>query len=201
MASAAIVPALPGWHAAAVAEASRADGGTRVDGGTPVGAGAAAPPDAALAAARAGMAWGALASGIALAHAGLGAVHGIAAALGAAFPVHHGTACGMLLSATTRANIEALTRQAPHAPALARYADAGRLVAGDPGLADGPARAALVAWLADLTAALGLPRLRDAGVGEGDIAGLVAELRGSSMRTNPIVLSDDEIAGILRASR
>jgi alcohol dehydrogenase len=169
--------ALPAWHAAAVVGAS---------------------PEAS-AAARAAMSWAACCSGIALANAGLGAVHGIVAALGAAFPVPHGTGCGILLAATTRANLAALAARAPGSPALARYADAGRILAGDRALSDERARHALQATLDAWTAALRIPRLADFGAAPADLPGLVAESRGSSMRTNPVVLTDTEIAGILAA--
>jgi hypothetical protein len=36
--------------------------------------------------------------------------------------------------------------------------------------------------------------------GFGTLAGLVAESRGSGMRTNPILLADEEVAGILAAT-
>jgi len=51
-----------------------------------------------------------------------------------------------------------------------------------------------------LTARLGIPRLSAYGVTESSIPALVADSRGSSMKTNPVALTDDEIAAILRAS-
>ncbi|HEX7949675.1 MAG TPA: iron-containing alcohol dehydrogenase [Candidatus Limnocylindrales bacterium] len=175
---AAIGPALPAWHAAA----------------------RAGSPPSETAAARAAMAWGALASGIALANAGLGAVHGMIAALGVRHGIHHGTGCGILLPGATRVNVTALRERDPEGAALRKYADVGRLLVGEPGLEPGAAIDALVDWLASLAGRLALPRLGDIGVGEADIAVLVAESRGSSMRTNPITLDDQEIARILAAS-
>ncbi len=164
------------------------------------GAASAGEPLEVTAAARSSMAWAALCSGIALANAGLGAVHGLVAPLGALASVPHGTGCGILLAATTRANIAALTaRGAPDSPALARYATAGRLLAGDPALPDQDARDALVDVLAAWTAALGLPRLRDYGIGAADLPRIVADARGGSMRTNPVVLADTELSAILAA--
>jgi len=164
------------------------------------GAASAGAPPGVSAGARSRMAWAALASGIALANAGLGAVHGLVAPLGAQAPVPHGTGCGILLAATTRANIAALTaRSAPDSAALARYATAGRLLAGDPALPDQDARDALLETLAGWTVALGLPRLRDFGIGAADLPRIVADARGSSMRTNPVVLTDAELDRILRA--
>src|SRR3972149_5712306 len=93
--------------------------------------------------ARAAMSWAACCSGIALANAGLGAVHGIVAALGAAFPLPHATGCGILLAEATRTNLAALASRAPGSPALSRYADAGRVLAGDRAPPGGPARGAL----------------------------------------------------------
>ncbi|MBI3748144.1 MAG: iron-containing alcohol dehydrogenase, partial [Chloroflexi bacterium] len=76
----------------------------------------------------------------------------------------------------------------------------GRLLVADPSLGGDEAADALVDWLVTLATRLGLPRLGDVGVREADIAALVADSRGSSMRTNPIVLDDSEIAAILTSS-
>jgi len=152
------------------------------------------------AAARERMAYAALCSGICLAQAGLGAVHGLASPLGAQFPIPHGVACGATLAATTRVNIAALEARDPGSAALERYADAGRLLAGRPVAAGAGAGAALVAVLELLTVGLDIPRLSVFGITESSVPALVADGRGSSMKTNPAILTDDEIASILRAS-
>ena len=151
-------------------------------------------------AARSRMAYAALLSGICLAHAGLGGVHGLASPLGAQFPVPHGAACGATLAAVTEANVFALRFRDPGAPALARFAVLGRLLAGRPGAEDAAATDALVDTLRDWTERLGVPGLACWGVGAADIPALVADARGSSMRTNPVVLSDEELAAVLTAS-
>ncbi|GAB4175005.1 MAG: iron-containing alcohol dehydrogenase [Rhodocyclaceae bacterium] len=151
------------------------------------------------AAGREQMAWAALASGICLAQAGLGSVHGLASPLGAFFPIPHGVVCGTLVAAATRANIEVMQAREPDNPALAKYARAGRLLSGEAAAGDDAARALLVETLIGWTRRLALPRLGELGVGEADIGRIVAASRGSSMKTNPVVLSDAEIAAILRA--
>ena len=85
---------------------------------------------------------------------------------------------------------------------MGRYAELGRLLAGRGAatLADADARVALVRLLGDWSARLAVPRLSAFGVTETDIPAIVADSRGSSMKTNPIVLTDDEITAILRAS-
>ncbi len=147
---------------------------------------------------RAGMAYAALLSGIALAQVGLGSVHGLAAPLGAFFPIPHGVVCGTLVAEASRINIAALGARAPDHPALAKYADVGRLLAGR-AMPDAEARAALVETLEDWTRRLHLPRLREYGVDAADVGRIVAHSRGSSMKTNPIALTDQEIAELVRA--
>lgn len=149
-------------------------------------------------AARARMALAALLSGICLAHAGLGAVHGLASPLGALFPIPHGVACGALLAAASAVNIKALEERQPGSPALARYATAGRLLARSVApVTDVEARAALLDLLREWTRRLGLPGLSAFGVGPSDTPRLLTDGRGGSMRTNPIELTDAELTRLL----
>jgi alcohol dehydrogenase len=147
---------------------------------------------------RAQMAYAALLSGITLAQVGLGSVHGLAAPLGAFFPMPHGVVCGTLVAMCTEANIRVLQERQPDSPALVRYAQIGRLLLDIPMLDDDAARNGLVALLNGWTERLGLPRLSHYGMGPADIPRVVANCRGSSMKTNPIVLRDEEVADILR---
>jgi alcohol dehydrogenase len=137
--------------------------------------------------ARAKMAYASLVSGICLAQTGLGAVHGLAAPLGAFFPIPHGVACGTLLAAATRVNLAALRRRDPQSEALAKYDEVRRLF----GATD------LAAMLAGWTERLALPRLSAWRTTTTDFPRIIADARGSSMKTNPIDLSDGEIAQIL----
>jgi alcohol dehydrogenase class IV len=149
------------------------------------------------AAARGQMAYAALTSGITLAQTGLGSVHGLASPLGAFFPIPHGTVCGTLVAAATEVNLAALTERDREGPALRKYAQAGRLLAGEVHLDDDSARVALVRVLSEWTARLHLPPLRAYGVAATDLERIVANSRGSSMKTNPVVLSDAEIRSVL----
>ncbi|HXH03042.1 MAG TPA: iron-containing alcohol dehydrogenase [Candidatus Competibacteraceae bacterium] len=150
------------------------------------------------AAGRARLAYGALLSGICLAQTGLGAVHGLAAPLGAFFPIPHGVVCGTLLAVTTRTNIAALRSRDPDSPARDKYARLGNLLTGRQHQNARNAREALCLLLEDWIEELQLPRLSAYGMTEADIPRVVANARGSSMKTNPIVLSDEELAEILR---
>src|SRR5690606_33918807 len=79
---------------------------------------------------RANMAYAALLSGITLAQVGLGSVHGLAAPIGAFFPIPHGVVCGTLVAECTRANIRLLQGRVPASAALWRYAQVGKVLAG-----------------------------------------------------------------------
>jgi alcohol dehydrogenase len=144
------------------------------------------------------LAYASLCSGITLAQCGLGSVHGLASPLGAFFPIPHGVVCGTLVAAATRTNIEALRRREPNSPALRKYAEAGILLSGRMFSSESAAQDGLAELLEQWTERLSLPRLGDFDMTEKDIGRVVANCRGGSMQTNPLVLSDDELATLLQ---
>lgn len=152
-------------------------------------------PDAAPG--RSAMAYAALLSGITLAQVGLGSVHGLASPLGAYFPIPHGVVCGTLLAAATETNIRAMRSRQPEHPALAKYAKLGALLSDVQHYPEEAAQDILVERLAAWTDLLALQRLRDYGVTRDDFPKIIAKCRGSSMKTNPIVLSDEEVQTVL----
>jgi len=152
-------------------------------------------------AARSQMAYAALLSGVCLANAGLGAVHGFASPLGAQLPIPHGMACGAVLWQTVRTNITALTEREPDSPALPKYAQAGRVLAGLPStIRDGAARVQLIDSLHEMVVALDVPPLSAFEMTAEQIPSIVADSPGSSMRTNPVTLSDPELTEILEGA-
>jgi alcohol dehydrogenase len=147
------------------------------------------------------MAFAALASGICLAHAGLRVVHGLAAPIGARLPVPHGVACGTVLAPASAANIRALRDRLPSSPALARYARAGRVLLDRSDLDDGLAQEGLVRLLDGWSDRLGLPGLGAYGLDADTIGWIVENARAGSTRSNPVVLTDEELTAILAAAR
>ena len=145
------------------------------------------------------LAYASLCSGITLAQAGLGSVHGLASPLGAFFPVPHGVVCGTLVAEATRINIRALRQRDPDGPALRKYAEAAVIVTGRMFNSEAAACDGLVETLQEWTARLGLPRLGAYGMTEDDLPRVVANCRGGSMQTNPLVLTDAEIEELARA--
>lgn len=147
--------------------------------------------------ARTRMAYGSMLSGITLAQAGLGSVHGLASPLGAFYPMPHGEVCGTLVAVATHTNIEALQERSENNIALKKYAHIGRLLAKKPELDDQQARQALIDILHNWTQRMDLPRLSRYGVDHTSLKKIAENSSGSSMKTNPVVLLDAEIEKIL----
>jgi alcohol dehydrogenase class IV len=147
------------------------------------------------AAARADMSLASLFGGIALANAGLGAVHGLAAPIGGMFRAPHGTVCAALLPHVMTANVRALRSLAGANAALDRAAEVGRLLCGRPDADAG------LAWLGDIVTRLRIPRLGDLGLRAADLPAIAEQAqRSSSMKGNPVALSTGEITAILEAA-
>jgi alcohol dehydrogenase class IV len=139
-----------------------------------------------------GLALASLSGGMALANAGLGAAHGLAAPLGGRLRVRHGVACAALIPGVIHANVAALRAAGDGGDVLARYGEAAAL------LTDGLTRApeAGAAVFDGLRRDLGLPSVRDL-CDAAAVPGILAECRGGSMKANPVVLPDAELARVL----
>jgi len=145
--------------------------------------------------ARENMSLASLFSGIALANAKLGAVHGFAGPLGGLIGAPHGAICGKLLPYVMAANVRALQERASGSPALARFTEVGRILTGSGTAGAGAA----VVWIEELCTALGLPGLRRYGLAEDDLRAVAAQAKNaSSMKGNPIELSEEEQISVLR---
>ena len=148
--------------------------------------------------AREGMALAALLSGISLTNAGLGAVHGFAAPLGANFRVPHGTVCGVLLPRVIKANIQALRKLREGDAVLKKYAEIGQALAPNEGLREEGNIQACELITTDLARILDLPPLAQFGIAEADVLEMVQlAKRASSMRFNPVVLDDATLSYVL----
>ncbi len=145
-------------------------------------------------AAREDMALVSLFGGLALANAGLGAVHGFAGPLGGMFPAPHGAVCARLLPYVMETNVRALQAREPDSEALRRYDEVAQLLTGraEATASDG------VAWVQELCRALQVPPLSEYGMTRSDIPTLVEKgAQASSMKGNPLPLTEDEMAAIL----
>lgn len=146
-------------------------------------------------AAREDLALASLFSGLALANAGLGAVHGFAAPIGGMFPAPHGAVCAALLPHVMAVNLRALRERAPASPARERYTEVARWLTGRPQATAEEG----VNWVRELVEALGIPPLRTYGLTEAEVPAVVEKAaHASSMKANPVQLTREELTSILR---
>lgn len=144
--------------------------------------------------AREDMAVASLFGGLALANAGLGAVHGLAAPLGGTIEAPHGAICAALLPQAVAANLSALRLRDPDSDALGRYQQVAQLLTND---SEATADDAVV-HLTALTTELGVPRLGSYGLQPRHVPELVDKaVRASSMKANPVELTHEELAAIV----
>jgi alcohol dehydrogenase class IV len=150
--------------------------------------------DGRQAAAREDMAVASLFGGLALANAGLGAVHGFAGAIGGMISAPHGAICAALLPHVMAANLRALRRREPRHDALRRYEEIGRLLTGRAAASadDG------VEWMRQLVSEMRMPPLGSYGLAPADLAEVMEKAsKAGSMKANPIVLTTDEQRQVL----
>jgi alcohol dehydrogenase class IV len=141
-------------------------------------------------AARDAMAWVSLTGGIALANAGLGAVHGLAGVIGGVTGAAHGAICGVLLPHVVAAN-------------RARVADKAKLdqvcalIGAALGVSVDNAPMALARW----ARGQGLPSLTGLGLQVADHSGVAQMALGaSSMKGNPVALTVQDLCDVMRGA-
>ena len=141
-------------------------------------------------AARDAMAYVSLSGGLALANAGLGAVHGLAGVIGGQFGAPHGLICGRLLGPVLAANADVLG-------VSARFSEVQRWLSDGFDLPEDGTFKALTAMLDDW----GLDRLDRWIPEDADLTETAREAAASSsMRANPCVLKAEILEACIRAA-
>jgi alcohol dehydrogenase class IV len=147
--------------------------------------------------ARTGMSFAALTSGICLANAGLGVVHGFASSIGGLFDIPHGLICGTLMAKSNEINIRELRKKAVNSAALKKYADLGRLFFESAGHSDEYYIDSFIAILYKLKSDLQLTGLRKSGLSEKEVRIISRE---TEIKNNPVKLAEEDLAEILLSS-
>jgi len=133
------------------------------------------------------MALASLFGGLALANAGLGAVHGFAGPLGGMFNAPHGMVCAALLPHVMRANFSAMGD-------LSRLEEFA-VMTGGKNAEDG------INWLTGLCRDLQVPPLSSFGITKSDFPAIVEKSKSASaMKGNPVELTEKELTGILTSA-
>ncbi len=146
--------------------------------------------------AREDMAFAAMLGGMALANVKLGAVHGFAGPMGGMFSVPHGAVCATLLPAVMKVNYKAVKEQNLQY-AVEKYHELGRILTRNSKAAahDG------IEWVERMIQKLQIPRLSSFGLSSSDFPSLVEKAKdASSMKGNPVALSDEELYEVLELS-
>jgi alcohol dehydrogenase class IV len=143
--------------------------------------------------ARTDMSYAALNSGICLANAGLGTVHGFASSIGGRYNIPHGLVCGTLMAVTNRINVSEL-RATSGDRALKKYAELGKLFLNTENKNDDYYIDGFIDYLYKLTSDLKLPGLAGFGLEEQYIEEICAQ---TDNKNNPVKLSKENLVEIL----
>lgn len=144
--------------------------------------------------ARTGMSFAALTSGICLANAGLGVVHGFASSIGGMHVIPHGVICGTLMAKSNEIIVRELRRKATNPAALKKYALLGRLFLDKPDETDDYYIDGFISYLNALTEELQLPGLKKYGLKEENLEMICAK---TEIKNNPVILPPEDLLEIV----
>lgn len=143
---------------------------------------------------RSGMSFAALTSGICLANAGLGVVHGFASSVGGMYNIPHGVLCGTLMAKANEVNVRELRKKMVNPPALRKYASLGKLFLDESSGTDDYFIDGFIRFLSELTERFNIPGLADYGIAGIDIGSIC---RRTEIKNNPVRLEQEELEEIL----
>lgn len=147
--------------------------------------------------ARTNMSLAAYLSGIALATAGLGLVHGFASSIGGLFAIPHGVICSRLMGPCNMYTVRRLREIDSSGDALIKYAKVGRLFSKDGSHPDHYYVDALVDLIYQYTDVMQIADLGNYGVAQSDVAGIAAV---TDNKRNPVPLNNEDKQAILLES-
>ena len=146
--------------------------------------------------ARTAMALSAYLSGLTLANAGLGLVHGFASSIGGYFEIPHGVICSAMMKSCNELTIRALKKSGNHF-SLSKFASVGRMFDDSGAKNDLYYVDRLMAHIDFLKDEMKVPKLGTYGVTLQDVSRIVAS---TDNKFNPVILSREEIAEALELS-
>ena len=147
--------------------------------------------------ARSNMSYAALISGITLANAGLGTVHGFASSVGGFFDIPHGLVCGTMMGATNRVTIDKIRKEGVGEYALAKYEQVGQIFAGHYSKSQGYYIDFLLELIDEYTSQFMLDKLSLYNVNTTDFNRII---KVTANKNNPVSLNEEEMYKVLEMS-
>lgn len=144
--------------------------------------------------ARSDMSFAALTSGICLASAGLGVVHGLAGTIGALYDIPHGVVCGTLMASANEMNVEQLRKNHNAEALLSRYAHLGMLFSDTEDKSQNYYVDFFIDYLHAVTYCLHLPGLGRYGLTRDSLPPIAAQ---SDIKNNPVKLNEKQMQEII----
>lgn len=142
------------------------------------------------------MAYGACVSGITLANAGLGVIHGFASVIGGLLAIPHGVVCATLMAACNDLTLAQLRARQPQSQALRKYTKLGKLFSNCSGKSESYYQDSFIDMLTSLTAECNIDKLSKYGVTAMDLPVIASR---SACKNNPVVLNAHQRQSILEA--
>lgn len=140
--------------------------------------------------ARSDMAYGSAMSGISLANAGLGLIHGFASTIGGYFDIPHGVVCGTFIGIVNRMNIMKLIEQNDNNLYLSKYAEVGKLFTEASGRSNKYYALLLADELDKMVEAMKLSKISEYGINENDVERIIT---ASGHKNNPVIFNNKEL--------
>jgi alcohol dehydrogenase class IV len=145
--------------------------------------------------ARSGMSYAALLSGITLANAGLGLIHGFASSVGGLFNVPHGVICGTMMGNVNRHIIEVLLRHNNIPATQEKYGILGKLLSGKEGNDLHWYMHFVADYVDNLVERLQIQHLGEFGITEPDLDRIAAI---TDHKSNPVKFEKHQLVEMLR---
>jgi alcohol dehydrogenase class IV len=147
--------------------------------------------------ARTNMALASYLSGITLANAGLGLVHGFASSIGGYFEIPHGVICSSLMAAVNKVTVRKLRSKKNAEGALLKYAATGKVFSRLENKSIDYYTDYLLTVMETWTKEMNIPGLTKGGVTSSDFEKIVAI---TDNKNNPVALERDEMMEVLHHS-
>ena len=144
--------------------------------------------------ARSAMAYAAMLSGITLANAGLGLIHGFASSVGASFEIPHGVVCGTMMAVVNRYNIHSVLSESDKGNLAKKYVFLGKIFSGTENRENEWYLKFVADYLDELTMRLEIPRLGFYGVTTADLEKIAS---ATDHKSNPVRFEKEQLIEML----